>query len=184
MSQLPTYDEVTASLKEIKAPLPAAETHGMMCGLICGDTKDHGHETWMQHALEQDTDDDTLLALFAASSQYFALNNFTFKLLLPEDESLKIQTEALALWCQGFLAGLGLSGMNLKDQENDEIKTALDDLANISQANYTELTESDDDEENFTEVLEYTRMVVLFIFTELRLVSEQQALQEHNETIH
>jgi uncharacterized protein YgfB (UPF0149 family) len=79
-------------------------------------------------------------------------------------------------WCQGFLYGLGSSELfsNLEIQKN--ISEALDDLASISNVQVSDdQYEGDetDNEANYIEIVEYIKIAVLTIFTELKAKNDE-----------
>lgn len=89
-----------------------------------------------------------------------------FQLLLPADEQpLPERVEALAAWCQGFLAGLGQGGA--ARGLGADTSAALNDLAEIGCAD-TLSEGSDDDERDYAELVEYVRAAALLIDAELR----------------
>ena len=90
-------------------------------------------------------------------------------LWLPgDDETLEDRTMALAQWCSGYLAGLGSSGDDSLAALSDDGNDALKDLQQISAADVTDTDESEEDENAFTEIVEYVRVVVLMIREDLR----------------
>ncbi len=70
---------------------------------------------------------------------------------------------ALGQWCQGFLAGFGLTaGDRALSTESVEV---LQDLSAIAQIQDS-LEESEDGETDYMEVMEYLRVAPLLLFTE------------------
>lgn len=86
--------------------------------------------------------------------------------LLPDDEAIEAQAQALSEWVDGFIAGLGLTprlGQLKPSAEASEILRDFSEIARIE-------LEPDDDEENlaaFEELNEYVRVGVLLIADEL-----------------
>ncbi|MDH3903395.1 MAG: UPF0149 family protein, partial [Xanthomonadales bacterium] len=83
---------------------------------------------------------------------------------------------ALAQWCSGFLAGLGSSGDETLKAMSDEANDALKDLQQISTADVTDTTESEEDEIAFAEIVEYIRVVILMIREDLRGPEDQDLI--------
>lgn len=95
-------------------------------------------------------------------------SDMSFALLLPDDEvRLEERLEALAEWCQGFLAGLvaGLEragGISL-DELPEEVTEIVRDLTAIAQLD-TEQEEAEA-EGDFAELVEYVKVGVLLILS-------------------
>ncbi|WP_017941482.1 MULTISPECIES: UPF0149 family protein [unclassified Thioalkalivibrio] len=86
--------------------------------------------------------------------------------LLPEDDAIEAQTQALSEWVDGFIAGLGQTPRLGKLKPSAEASEILRDFAEIARIEL----EPEDDEENaaaFEELNEYVRVGVLLIADEL-----------------
>ena len=93
----------------------------------------------------------------------------TFNLLLPDDETaLSVRAESLSTWCQGFLTGLGLSGVQMSESNETtrDLREALVHLTEIAKLDIENIEMLDEDEEAYMEVTEYVRMVVFAIYDE------------------
>lgn len=64
-------------------------------------------------------------------------------------------------WCEGFLGGFGL--VERSGELSEEADSALRDFAAIAQVQ-TDLEESEANEVDYMEVMEYVRMAVLMLF--------------------
>ena len=73
---------------------------------------------------------------------------------------------SIALWCSGFLSGLGESGRQI-DQEQGDAAEALGVIARIA-AMTDEVPEGEDNEEDLTEIEEFVRVSTLLVFAETR----------------
>ncbi|MDE5031981.1 YecA family protein, partial [Francisella tularensis] len=76
---------------------------------------------------------------------------------------LSYRAEALTDWIRGFLSGVGLFGLDFENSKDQEIKEAISDLMKISNMDYEALGEDESSEEDFIELLEYTKVAVLLI---------------------
>ncbi|WP_018874601.1 UPF0149 family protein [Thioalkalivibrio sp. ALJ1] len=86
--------------------------------------------------------------------------------LLPDDEAIEAQAQALSEWVDGFIAGLGQTPRLGHLKPSAEASEILRDFAEIARIEL----EPDDDEENlaaFEELNEYVRVGVLLIADEL-----------------
>lgn len=109
---------------------------------------------------------DLLVELHKITSTQLSDDNYSFTPLLPEDAtSLARRTEELGAWCQGFLHGVGASGMKGDRALSPEAAEAVRDLAEISQvdADFGEnaSAETEENEVHFVELVEYVRAAVL-----------------------
>lgn len=182
-TRLPDFEHTLAMTQgNLEAP-ELAECHGVVCGLLCRlptatvDTfiglldvlelvKTPG--SGMQMAFEE---------LLNASKAQLSDEDMSFALWLPnDDEGLEERTMALSQWCSGFLAGIGSSGDETLDALSDDANDALKDLQQISTADVTDTSESEEDENAFAEIIEYIRIVTLMIREDLRGPEEQDSI--------
>ncbi len=166
-----------------------AECHGVLCGMICGETGKSASDYLAHLESLQLLDEpgmalhDVLVEAFDSTLQQLEDADMRFALWLPDDEEpLPDRTDALAQWCTGFLAGLGLRG-SLPDM-SEEATEALDDLQQIARAAYAAVDDDDgessedeeEDEKAFTEIVEYVRVVTLMMREELRGPGAEDAI--------
>lgn len=174
------FGRLTELLNRSGSPLPLAELHGGLCGLICAG----GREVWSGwiDGLLDDCDADSatlaeldreLKALGSATAASLADWSFEFAPLLPDDDSeVRDRADALALWCHGFLSGLVIGGVDLAQGQaalSAEVDELVRDFAEISQvgAGAEERADSEQGEGALTELIEYVRVGAKFIFEEL-----------------
>ncbi len=179
-----TYLDVERSLMTMKASMSPEEVHGLMAGWLCVNSEEGN--AW-QSALFPDLNiEEGLSGLFAETSLQLRGEDFGFELLLPgDDESLVKRGKALTDWCQGFLSGLGLTGFNFNSVE--ELKEPLQDLAEIAKLDYKNLDEqSEEDLAAFEEVVEYVRVSVMLVFTEVFVKKHRgsDGATDKNKTVH
>lgn len=170
MSQqtLPDFDVVAGSIHHTDP----SEIHGMLCGMLCVDGATPAH-LWLDQVSSETAEvnllgQDTLRELFEATVSQLGDVNLGFCLLLPGDEEgLPERTAALSRWCQGFLFGLGLT-IDSDRQLPAELREFFTDLTKISQVNYLDTgDDSDSDEEDYAEIVEYIRVGVILTNQEL-----------------
>jgi uncharacterized protein YgfB (UPF0149 family) len=151
-----------------------AELHGLLCGRLAGGEQLQGaklHEALLE-SLESDEEvidnsQAVLATLYNTTLAALQDSAFAFKPLLPDmDASLADRVEELAMWSQGFLAGLGDAGLSRADVLSDEVSDALKDIAAIAQAEFDGDVE-EEDETDFMELEEYIRVAAILIFTEM-----------------
>ncbi len=168
---LPTYKELDAVLSKTKLKLHPSQVHGLVCGIMCGDpnTAASWEELVTGGGKEQMATHETLQALYEGTATQ--LNEFLFELqmILPADTvELPVRAEALTLWCQGMLTGLKLTQVQITGREPSELTEALNDFIEIAKMNYEEVVSSEEDEEAYTELVEYVRMAVILVYQDLR----------------
>jgi len=183
------YTTLNDALLHSHTTLSAAEAHGMLCGFICAGHNGHG-QPWLAHILEPTEDGDVvakeaaqgLFKLYQFSSEQLHEMAFDFQLLLPaEDDGIAERAEALGQWCQGFMAGLGLAGLSIKDGPSEFARDALLHFSEIAKIDYHDLVANEQDERAFEEVFEYVRMAVLTIFSEFSGTSKFSAEDDEED---
>ncbi len=185
-SALPSYKKLAALFKKIKSELHPAQTHGLFCGRLCVTPQLRDSDPELDKALldvEGNTQSQAILSnLYKESYHSLKQFSFEFSLILPGDDAdLNTRVEALGLWCQGFLIGIGQSATPLKDYPEPEIAEALSDLAEIAQINFGDIPENEEDETAFFELVEYTRLTALMLFNTVQSdpLSKQQGALLH-----
>ena len=178
------FGEVSEALAALACDIDPAETHGMLCGMLCC-PQPFEVDAWLAHVLGYaDGSDSTSLAhdhplmrLIASTLQSLGEGEFGLQPLLPPDEEdLGQRAEALGLWCRGFLSGFGLQGavpgLTVEGRE------FLQDLARISQLDPDQVT-SESGERDFLEIVEYARMGALMLYDERSAPAAQPVRSLH-----
>jgi len=177
------YDTLRDSLAQAGAVVTLAELHGGVCGALCaGGVSAAAY--WLEDCLEdQELDateglDESLANVVAASSRMLDVPGFEFEPLLPDDDApLEDQVQALALWCHGFVTGLGANAPELatsgsRAPDNAEaaaIVEVVGDFTEISRAGLSEDEAAGQQQADFAlaELREYVRAGVQMVFEEL-----------------
>lgn len=178
---LPTFSEVNTALKKFN--FHASQAHGIICGLICALSKKEINWGSLLHVDRKNKKAHELLKLISdVSFKQMSEFSFEFSLLLPNDKvDINVRTESLGLWCQGFLTGLQHGNVPITGREPGEVTEALEDLVEIAQVNYGEITPGDEDEGAYFELVEYVRLAILLIFQDL---SETKFLKKNDTLLH
>ena len=170
----PDYEQLEHQLQAAGAPLSAAEAHGLLCGLA-GAGAALLPQLWLDEALA-DCDPEHLLvaecrarleSLYRATAAALDGPGLEVRPLLPaDDRPLAERSGALAAWCQGFLYGLGLSGMG-EAHLSPESREALHDLGQLA-AMASDGQESDEREvAALEELIEFAWVAFMLIFHDL-----------------
>ncbi|MES1196919.1 MAG: YecA family protein [Steroidobacter sp.] len=175
-----TFAEINAELRSIEPQLDAAEAHGCLCGVLCT-VKNLSVEHWLQEILATEGDDQPIEAfdlqslpaspaleqLFGETRQTLHDDAMEFMLLLPDDDlPLMVRVAAMAQWVAGFLYGFGTGAIHMNEFP-EPVSEALQDFTQIARANPDEVVESEEDENAYTELVEYLRAAVQVIYDEL-----------------
>jgi len=170
------FDELERSLKQLESPLMAAETHGLLSGLLVADLSTPP-ETVYDEVLETLPDPGDVLMrerlrpLREAYEQTRAAlmdPELGFAPLLPDEEEVAFahRLRALAHWVQGFVYGLGRAGVRVEALKG-EAGELLRDLVEISRLD-EESEEDDEAEADLFELVEFVRMGALLLAEELQ----------------
>ncbi|KAA1177080.1 YecA family protein [Photorhabdus heterorhabditis] len=188
-NSLPDYQSFDEILHQQSVALTAAEMHGLISGLLCGGNRDSS--SWQ--ALVHDLANDGLAFPHPLAQQLRELreitfeslddSNFTFHLLLPDEEGNVFErADALAGWVNHFLLGLGVTQPKLTDKK--EVSEIVGDLRNIGLLGYEESDDQEELAQALEEVLEYVRVAAqlcYIAFTEAKTVS---ILKNDKPTLH
>jgi hypothetical protein len=182
---LPGYAELEDALQAAGAGCGAAESHGLICGMICaaGSSVKRG---WMEQLLGEgntlsaaaQTVADMLATLYAGTLLKLNDGDLDLVLLLPADEQpLAMRSQALGQWCQGFLYGLALGGVTDDSRKPGNVTEIMHDFFEISNTRYDYESSEEAEEAAYQEIIEYVRMSALLCHEELQPVQAPPRLQ-------
>ncbi|MEK1941481.1 MAG: YecA family protein [Pseudomonas sp.] len=163
------YSAFATLLASSGQPISPAELHGLLLGRSCAGA---GFEPapWLMDASDlfsaepEENIKQALIGLQQMVKAELTGDEITVVLLLPNDDApLAERAIAMGQWCQGFLAGFGLTARDAA--LSAEAMEVLQDLAAIAQVQEA-LEESEDGENDYMEVMEYLRVAPLLLFTE------------------
>ena len=175
------YESLRESLLEAGALPALPEVHGGVTGALCA-AGPAAAERWLDGLFADDRASNlprlrnSLREVVHATWQMLDGGELGFELLLPdEDAPLEDQVQALALWCHGFLDGLGTNAPDLPSSPargttgESEVAEILADFAEISRAGVGEDDAADRDQAGFAlaEIKEYARVSAQIVFEEL-----------------
>lgn len=164
-------------------PTNTAELQGALCGLLCLDPLAN-RVTWYKTLFEDiDPSEEEILdltVLFDQTVQSLNSLDFDLQLDLPDDNApLSSRISAMSYWCQGLIFGLGASGLTDDTELSTDCKEYIADVINISLINDNDIEESNEDEANFEELVEYLRMGLFLIYSELQPQNAENNATEH-----
>ena len=175
MTDVLDYHQINKALRQLGSDTESAESHGTLCGLLCAKGA-AGIDIWTKSLTEEAGDDaasqealELLRAVATATQQMLNSTELDFHLLLPDDdESLAVRTTALGEWCQGFLAGLSMGGVNNFEALPEESAEILSDFGHIADAGRYQLEDENEDELAYSDLEEYVRMSVILVLDDLQ----------------
>ena len=167
MSQPINYELAKDALQKLNTDDTISSAHGLLCGFYCV-KQDISLDDWLNEVLVSidlnnllEKESHQILAeIFNNTSEQLADPTLNFWPVIADDMCpLREQANTLVEWCQGFLVGLGLSSVETSDEEVLEM---IKDISEISQLD-DELLDSEENTQDFYEIVEFVRMGVLFI---------------------
>lgn len=184
MSTATDIEILDEALFKVNAMMGAAESHGVLCGMLCAQGAIE-LSAWIGHVLGEQEEGNVLLhdtvhqlsELHQTTIETVNDISGSFYMLLPDDDNDLIgRTEALANWCQGFVYGLAAGGISEDTKLPGDTQEILLDFIEISRAgcnigedDVIELNDvTEEDEQAFVEVVEYVRTGVMLINEELQ----------------
>ncbi len=189
---IPNYQDVKNALSTAHNLVTPAELHGILCGLICAGLNkldaNSVPETLMLELPENaDTGaiNSTLNTLFNNTQEQIQHFELDFQLLLPDDDTpLDERAYEFGKWCEGFMAGFGLSDVPHSYRDQDEVDDILYKLNEAAKIQFHDLSFTEEDEHIFMEVTEFVRLAVFAIYQELSDNNGDGINAPHNATLH
>lgn len=169
------YEQLEQQLQAAGAPLGAAEAHGLLCGLA-GAGAALLPRLWRDEALADCDPADlrvgecktALESLYRETAAALEGPGLEVRPLLPaDDRPLAERSGALAAWCQGFLYGLGLSGVS-EDRLSPDSQEALHDLGQLAAKAGAGHDADESEEAALAELTEFAWVAFMLIFHDLR----------------
>jgi len=160
----------------------AAEAHGSLCGALCS-TAPYRLQDWVNEILPDrgalsEESAAVLERVFTATATSFGEQGMAFEPLLPDDEQpLTGRANALALWCTGFLYGLGAGQIADLDALGGDVGEIVRDFSEISRATGDDADADESNEQAYAELVEFIRVAAQVVFEEL-LPLRTQALPQ------
>ncbi len=183
--QLPSYDVFNENISVLDLPISVSELHGVMCGYLVGGDQRHG-EGYLRALMVNKPKkvileaSSILFGVYAVTEQQLANFGFDFQILLPhEDAPLYERARAFGEWCEGFSQGITVAGIGFSSLKSEEAREALQHITEFANLDYEEVAVTEEDERALMEVIEYTRMAILHIYTDIRVGDESSPGTKH-----
>ncbi len=167
----------------------AAEAHGSLCGALCSmapyQMQDWVNEILPDGASLSEQSSAMIERVFTATSRSFGEQGMEFEPLLPDDEQpLNGRANALALWCTGFLYGLGTGQISDLEALNGEVGEIVRDFTEISRATGDEADADEANEQAYAELVEFIRVAAQVVFEELLPLRRQVYAAQPQQRLH
>jgi uncharacterized protein YgfB (UPF0149 family) len=179
-----THTELDQLLHAADADCGAAESHGMLCGILCA-AGNADEKLWLEPILGEGNtlgaaaqeSRELLARLYAESRLRLNEDGLGLVLLLPQDDALlPRRSRALGQWCQGFLYGLALGGIRGNREPAANVGEIMHDFYEISNAGFDAEAADETEESAYLEIVEYVRMSVLVCHHELQSLPAAERL--------
>jgi uncharacterized protein YgfB (UPF0149 family) len=172
---LPDFDESVRALESLLTMDEMAESHGLMCGILCAQP-DLGPMGFKNACLARElpvpnADEGTAVMqlLLDASKKQMHDADMAVSLWVPEDdEPLAVRAASLAAWCSGFLTGLAETCGEQLMQISDDVSEIVTDIGEIARADAAAEEEGESEEIAYAEIVEFVRVAILLVQEELR----------------
>ena len=167
------YKELNSLLAAVHADACAADCHGFLCGRLCVNDMP-ASDVWIEY-LDVRTDDGALIEdcnenlneIVSETIHLFESTDLEFHPLLPDDkEPLEERVSALSEWCHGFLNGFAMGKDVDRTLEDDDGRELIENFTRICQLEVEE-DHDESDEKALFELVEYVRMGVIFMYTQM-----------------
>lgn len=176
------YAEIQRSLVHSHALAEPAEAHGQLAGALCA-LVPYRIEDWLAEILPEASlsrgADPVLQTLYHATVDALSGSEMDFDLLIPgDDRPIEERTQALTLWCTGFLYGLGTSAADPARMPG-ELGEIVRDLTEITRADVDVTDSREANESALAELVEFVRVGVQLVFDELEPLRERHTSPGH-----
>jgi uncharacterized protein YgfB (UPF0149 family) len=176
------YVEIQRSLAHSHALAEPAEAHGQLTGALCA-LVPYRMEDWLAEILPEASleyaADPVLQTLYDATVASLSGGEMEFDILIPaDDRPIEERTQALTLWCTGFLYGLGTSAAD-PQRLPGELGEIVRDLTEITRADIDSSDTREANESALAELVEFVRVGVQLVFDELGPLRERHHPHDH-----
>jgi uncharacterized protein len=176
------YVQIERSLAHSHALAEPAEAHGQLAGALCA-LVPYRMEDWLAEILPEASlsraADPALQTLYDATVASLSGGEMEFDILIPDDDRpIEERTQALTLWCTGFLYGLGTSAAD-PQRLPGALGEIVRDLTEITRADVDASDTQEANESALAELVEFVRVGVQLVFDELGPLRERHNPHDH-----
>ncbi len=168
------YQPFAEHLKKLQVLASPSELQAHAAGMLCvnGQMDFKLWSSWVVNEYCVDGQagaglDVVLSAVFDHTKALLSQDDFSFELLLPDNEpSMAARLAVLSDWVSTFLSALGVAGYSGKEQVSQEVVEFVADLDKIARVEQ-DADDTEGEELDFMEIVEYVRTGVMMLSTEL-----------------
>lgn len=171
---LPSYEDVEILFIKHQISVGVSQAHGMITGYLSSSAQ--CDEWFILGAIEGNETsgpsfpksvEESLRDIYQVTQYLLKEAPFDFTLLLPDDdESLSTRAGLLGDWTYGFLLGASLGGLTVKTAVATEVKEVLEQFQELSHIDSEGIEATEEEEKDFTELAEFTRMAAILVYDE------------------
>lgn len=189
MGRHSNYAQIQRLMSECRAVTEPAEAHGSLAGALCA-TDGYGVDDWLaeilpEGAVPEETAVSSLRGLYEATRAALTGTQMQFDLLMPDDDApIELRAEALTLWCNGFVYGLGSGGAPDPEQLPGDAAEIVRDLAQIMRAGVDQREGVEANESALAELVEFVRVGVQVVFEELGALRHSPPARPQRRSLH
>lgn len=166
----PDFREIERQLAGTRALTDLPEAHGTLAGALCSSGA-ITLQDWLREVFPDGVAgaaETPMLAVFEWTRHVLESGQLEFQLLLPDDdEPVAVRAAALGQWCQGFLYGLGSHPIPDVEQLPEQVGEIVRDLTAMTRIDVDESESIEDNEQAYSELVEFVRIGVQLLHDEL-----------------
>ncbi|SES89585.1 UPF0149 family protein [Thorsellia anophelis] len=189
-SSIFNYELIDSLLRTHQIALTPSEIHGLMTGLLVGESNSVTRMTLMYEltndglAFENELQ-VTLEKLFSHSLSELSAGEFAFELLIESENEIFDKIDGLSEWVNHFLLGLGVTQPNINKLEGEGAEVFAD-LREIAQLGYDGSEDANTLEHAYEDIYGYIKMSVILFFDLFKHTPNlsQSPLGSKGHTIH
>lgn len=168
------YQPFAEHLKKLQVLASPSELQAHATGMLCVNQA-MNYKMWSNWVINEycvdgqsgEGLDMVLSAVFDFTKDMLNKDDYSFTLLLPEDEpSMSARLAVLSDWVTTFLSALGLAGYSGKEHVSKEVVEFVEDLDKIARVEQT-AEDTEGEELDLMEIVEYVRTGVMMLSAEL-----------------
>jgi|GEM_PF-5816265 len=169
------YQQLKSMLAIEDIDTSPSELHGVICARVCLESEATAIPQWLPLITGEPLAPgmnrffvEKLETIVAEVKKTMESGEYDLQLLLDSDDSVFLQTESIAAWCQGFVLGLLGNGEHKLELLPENSRELVRDFMEISGANSDDDSDSNEAARALMEIEEYVRIGAHVIFEDLK----------------
>lgn len=174
----PDFWDLERQLAGTRALTDLPEAHGTLAGALCSGSG-VTFQGWLREVFPDGVAgaaETPMLTVYEWTRHALESGQLEFQLLLPDDdEPVTARATALSQWCQGFLYGLGSNPIPDIEQLPEQVGEIVRDMTAMTRIDVDADESMEDNEQAYSELVEFVRIGVQLLHDELAGVREAAA---------